>query len=228
MSHSDRDLILAGIRGARDASGEAHGHTTRTPLAAVGPSRSEDLVEQFMRGARRAGAVVWAESDLDAVRVRVHALAIEERAVSVVVSRDAASAPWRCGDLSTPTGPIRYRIRAGDVAEQDDPVLAAGMGVTGAAYGLADTGTLVVVSSPEQGRLESLVAPVHVALLAATRLLPDLGTLLLRLSAEQRFARHSAVTLITGPSRTADIELTLTIGVHGPRKLHIILLDDRA
>ena len=58
--------------------------------------------------------------------------------------------------------------------------------------------------------------------------MPGLTDLFAQLARERRFAQHSAVTFIRGPSRTADIELTLTIGVHGPRRLYVIVLDPSA
>jgi L-lactate dehydrogenase complex protein LldG len=103
-------------------------------------------------------------------------------------------------------------------------LLETGIGVTQADYAIADTGTLVLVSGAEQHRLLSLVPPVHVCLLDPRRIVPTLGALLPRL--QQRFASGDtpqAVTMITGPSRTADIEHTLTMGVHGPIAVHVLI-----
>jgi L-lactate dehydrogenase complex protein LldG len=96
------------------------------------------------------------------------------------------------------------------------------VGVTGAAGGIAESGTVVLVSGPGRPRLASLLPPVHVTLLAVSRIrasLPDL------LTAEPAIAEGgSNLVLITGPSRTADIEMTLTRGVHGPGHVHVVLL----
>jgi hypothetical protein len=104
------------------------------------------------------------------------------------------------------------------------------VGVTTADYALADTGTLVLVSGSERHRLASLVPTVHVCLLEAGRILPDLSSLIGRLGG--RFSPGEtppqAVTFITGPSRTADIEQTLTTGVHGPHKLRVIVYESGA
>jgi L-lactate dehydrogenase complex protein LldG len=104
-------------------------------------------------------------------------------------------------------------------------LLETGIGITQADYAIAETGTLVLVSGAEQHRLLSLVPPVHVCLLDPRRLVPTLGSLLPRLA--QRFAgggiTPQAVTMITGPSRTADIEHTLTMGVHGPVAVHVLI-----
>lgn len=94
------------------------------------------------------------------------------------------------------------------------------VGLTGAQGGLADTGTLALVSGPGRGRLASLLPPVHIALLPAQKLYPSLPAFL---AANPGIAAEgSNLVLITGPSRTADIELTLSMGVHGPKEIHVI------
>lgn len=101
----------------------------------------------------------------------------------------------------------------------------ADVGITGVDYALADTGTLVLCSAPGRSRSTSLLPPVHVALVPASRILPALPDLLDRLPGDHRAReRGSAVTLITGTSKTADIELSLVRGVHGPGEVYVILL----
>jgi L-lactate dehydrogenase complex protein LldG len=103
-----------------------------------------------------------------------------------------------------------------------------GICVSGVDAAGAESGTLLVVSGFGRGRLASLLPPVHIALLPADRImrtLPEAWSLL-----EERFGNdvghtRSNISLITGPSRTADIEQTLTLGVHGPKELHVIVID---
>ena len=95
--------------------------------------------------------------------------------------------------------------------------------MTTAQWGIAETGTLVLESARERSRLASLVPPMHVALLSTSRICPSLAGALARVDV----ASH-AITLITGPSRTSDIELTLVVGVHGPQVVHILLLEEEA
>jgi len=93
------------------------------------------------------------------------------------------------------------------------------LGVTGVDAALPETGTLLLRSSPEKPRMVSLLPRVHLAILRAGALRADL---------HQAFAEvrgDGYAVLITGPSRTADIELTLTLGVHGPKALYAWLLD---
>jgi len=98
------------------------------------------------------------------------------------------------------------------------------VGITAADYGLADTGSIVVIAAPEQPRLLSLLPPVHLAILAMPRLFVGLDDLLL--AEPSVLDRSSSMVLITGSSRTADIEQILVRGVHGPGHLHVLLVDD--
>lgn len=104
----------------------------------------------------------------------------------------------------------------------------ADAGITGADFALADTGSLVLLTSQGKNRSTSLLPPVHLALLPSSRIIPHAQALFARLSEAPGAGpeRESAVTLITGTSKTADIELTLVRGVHGPREVHVIIYPD--
>jgi L-lactate dehydrogenase complex protein LldG len=93
------------------------------------------------------------------------------------------------------------------------------VGVSQAAYGLADTGSVVLMAGPEEPRARSLLPPVHVAILDAEHILPGLPDLFETLGGEL----PSALAIVTGPSRSADIEQKLVIGVHGPGEVHIVI-----
>jgi L-lactate dehydrogenase complex protein LldG len=95
------------------------------------------------------------------------------------------------------------------------------LGVTEAAFALPETGTLGLLSSPEKPRGVSLLPRVHLAMVARSAFRADLH----QLFADAKV--HPYLILISGPSRTADIELTVTLGVHGPRAVHVWVLDDR-
>ena len=93
------------------------------------------------------------------------------------------------------------------------------LGVTSVDAALPETGTLVLSSSPERPRMISLLPRVHVALVSPAALRSDLGPVL----AENR--ERGYLLFLTGPSRTSDIELTVTIGVHGPKALYVWVVD---
>ncbi len=93
------------------------------------------------------------------------------------------------------------------------------LGVTGVDAALPETGTLLLRSAPDKPRVVSLLPRVHLALLSSKALRADLP---------QAFADikpDGYAVCITGPSRTSDIELTLTIGVHGPKSLHVWVME---
>jgi L-lactate dehydrogenase complex protein LldG len=94
-------------------------------------------------------------------------------------------------------------------------------GITEADYAVAETGTLVIRHTPQHGRLLSLVPFVHVAVIEPKIILPDLVDLFERLGAD---GTGSGVTLISGPSKTADIEMTTVTGVHGPNVVKAFVL----
>jgi L-lactate dehydrogenase complex protein LldG len=95
------------------------------------------------------------------------------------------------------------------------------VGISTAQAAIAETGTLVLDSTCERHRLVSLVPPVHIAIINASSICETLGDALTLLQKDKEIS--PAVTFITGPSRTADIELTLAIGVHGPQELYVIV-----
>jgi len=97
------------------------------------------------------------------------------------------------------------------------------VGVTGAAAGLARTGSIVLHADAAHGRLASLLPDIHIALLPIDRIYPDIAAWIATDAAAARIAASSNTVIITGPSRTADIAQTLTLGAHGPRELHVVL-----
>ncbi|HEV8063098.1 MAG TPA: lactate utilization protein [Gemmataceae bacterium] len=99
---------------------------------------------------------------------------------------------------------------------------AADIAITGVDYLIAETGTMVMLAKPDQPRTASLLPPVHIAIAERSQILEDLFDLFERLDPK---LMASCVTLITGPSKTGDIELKLVTGVHGPGEVHVILLD---
>lgn len=96
------------------------------------------------------------------------------------------------------------------------------IGISSADYGLADTGTLVMLSSHQEPRMISLLPPVHIAIVPESRIIGNLDELLTILPTPADLS--SSMVLITGPSRTGDIEQILVRGVHGPGELHVVVI----
>jgi L-lactate dehydrogenase complex protein LldG len=110
-----------------------------------------------------------------------------------------------------------------------DLIAAADLGVTGVDLAVAETGSLVLLSGSGRPRSTSLLPPYHVAVFDRSVLVESLAQVGVFLEAWHDGApdssRGGVINVITGPSRTADIELTLTRGVHGPKEVHAIFVE---
>lgn len=175
-----------------------------------------DPVARFAAAAGATGAVVrMLSSDAD-----VHALVrdvVEAHGVRTAVrSLDpeaelGAAAVAACG--------VRVDVydNAADAADAD-------LGITGAAFGIAATGSLVLSAARAGSRASGLLPPVHLALLRADAILADSSRFFRELSGRFPDGLPSQFVLATGPSRSADIELVITVGVHGPGHVWIGIL----
>ncbi len=102
---------------------------------------------------------------------------------------------------------------------------AADLGISEVDYLVAETGTVVLHSSPHQPRSLSLLPPIHIAIAERRQLVSDLFDLFPSSPNGPAPALPACITFITGPSKTGDIELKLVTGVHGPGEIHVILID---
>src|SRR5262249_51862510 len=111
-------------------------------------------------------------------------------------------------------------------ADAREPLFAADVGISGVDYLIAETGSVVGQTKPEEPRSLRLLPPVHIAVADRSQLLPDLFDLIAVLpgGGKEGPGMPSCVALITGPSKTDDIELRLVTGVHGPGDIHVILI----
>jgi L-lactate dehydrogenase complex protein LldG len=114
-------------------------------------------------------------------------------------------------------------LRADDPAWRDELMVAA-VGVTGAALAVAETGSLVVTPGPGAPRATSLAPPVHVCLVATPTIVATVEDAVLRLASLGPDALPSAITWVGGPSRTSDLEMRPTFGIHGPRTVEVVLV----
>ena len=111
------------------------------------------------------------------------------------------------------------------LGETADTFFRADVGISGVAHAIAETGTLVMASRPHDPRSLTLLPPVHIAVVDRHQLLGDLFDLFAQFEAGQS-PLPSCLTLITGPSKTGDIELKLVTGVHGPGELHVVVISN--
>ena len=208
-----REAMLSSIR-------EALGRKADDPVAEAPPVRLR------VPETDRAGRIAQFLAALEALNV--HSLVAADhgqardyvadlvRGKSAVASNDPLLEELGVLELPEVEGGVR------DLASLREKTARCEIGITSASYGLADTGSLVMLASQKEARLVSLLPPVHVALLPTERLLSGLDELFGMLPVPARST--SSLVLITGPSRTADIEQILVRGVHGPGEVHVVLV----
>ncbi len=169
----------------------------------------------------------------EAVSAEVHRVASAPAAVEVVASvleregvadTPGARAVWCEGPIARPAldrDALARRFPGVSFEVTRERAAASRVGVTEFDWGIAETGTLAQDATDPRLRLASSLPETHVALLRTRDILPDMAAFLA--AVDPRRTRYLAC--VTGPSRTADIERVLTIGVHGPRKLVIVAVD---
>lgn len=172
-------------------------------------------VERFRQALEAvAGRCFVVKDEAEAAEV-VRQIAVQRNSQRVAVS-DSPLAGRVMGAAALPSE-VLENAAAADLFDCD-------LGVTGAQWGVAETGTLVLESDAERHRLASLVPSAHVALVEAGQVRHTLGEVLQAINERGEGGLSRAVTFITGPSRTSDIELTLAIGVHGPAELYVVVI----
>jgi L-lactate dehydrogenase complex protein LldG len=213
---TSRDTILNKLRAARNSVApydSVHDHLPMVPLDGDTP---EILVPRFIEQSQRLGAVVHsATTPADAVEAMLE-----------LIGSDLCVLCWSFEDVALPGLADAFTMRGISVAEPRDAFMR--IGITGADGALAATGSLVMTAAPGKDRTTSLLPPIHIAVVRTSQVIRDLETWVAAQRAQglDAFRACSSVILISGPSRTADIAMQLTLGMHGPGELHIILLAD--
>ena len=211
---SGRDAILARIRAATGgARGDAPDRLATRPPGPRPARADDDPVARFASEATAAGSTLSGPVRPEDVPAAVAAwLAAENLPARLAASPDPAldRYPWGSRPLLT-----LERRRA----EPEDRV-----SLTPCFAGIAETGTLAMLSGPERPVTLNFLPEAHIALVSTRDLVGAYEDLWARVRAAGETPR--TVNLITGPSRSADIGQELRMGAHGPRRLHIVLVDD--
>lgn len=204
---------------------DANGQPIVDPATAAAVAL-DPLSAQFRREAEALTVHVYVANNEDEATTHVLGILRSLEAKTVLA--------WSAAALGLPLLPLALTKAGIDALPQEVPfdpkvrgprlakLSEAAAGITGAAAGLADTGSLVLVHGPARSRLASLLPPVHIAVLRRSSIVGSLGELFARQASLPEVSSNMAI--ITGPSRTADIEMTLSRGVHGPKEVHVILL----
>ncbi len=114
------------------------------------------------------------------------------------------------------------------VKEWRNAAINSGVGITTADYAISNTGTIVLKTGKGKSRLASLLPPLHICVIDKNKFVSDISEIfesIRNISTESKMEfLTTCLTFITGPSRTVDIELTLTIGVHGPKEIYVVIV----
>ncbi len=201
-----RDQMLERIRAA--IAGAPAGALPEVPA----PQIFADPVGLFIERARQVGMLAEPVASIGDAADRAAAWCAERRVRRATV--------WNTADLR----PVIDRVRAAGTeilppGAPPDVLASADIGITGAEWGIAETATLVLPTDADRPRLTSLLPSAHLAVIRADRILPDLPAFFARCG-----PLPSALTLITGPSRSADIGFVPVLGAHGPMAVAVFVI----
>ncbi len=214
-----RERILADLRAALAHPTPASFEYPVPRIERPSPPSASSLADQFKARFEALGGIWHEAGSGDEVADAVGPLVPAGRAV--LVSQDSAGRLARLGVADA----LHRRGNWVVTSLAEVPPNEIQVTVTGVTLAIADSGTLGVLAAPGQGRLASLIAPVHVAVVARSQLVATQGEYLAAARAALASGASSAAILITGPSRTGDIEGQLIVGVHGPGQIHTVLVD---
>lgn len=222
-----RETFLARVRNAARAGRAYRVHLRETPPGAGYVGGGDDLCARMAREVNEVGGTAHLVHSLSEAAGVLLGLLDAHQVRSAVCWRHELLDRLGLAELlqSRKIVPLTHEALAPlDPAERRQRLLAAEIGITSVDCAVAETGTLLVGARPGQERLASLLPPVHVALVEETQILPDLFDAFEDLQAKLPDGLPSNISLITGPSKTGDIELQLTTGVHGPGQWHVIVI----
>jgi L-lactate dehydrogenase complex protein LldG len=209
-----REAILERIRLALGRTPEAPAPAIPETLLGFPPMEMEQRITRFTAALEALGGrVLRASSPSEAAEMIAEITAGADAVASEASFLRACGIDCLPGVRSDFSNAEEYRASRAEAA----------FGITSADYALAETGSLVLLSGREESRLVSLLPPAHIAVLPLNRLLTNLNELLTLLPHPAELT--SAMVIVTGPSRTADIEQILVRGVHGPGEITVILVD---
>ena len=223
--------ILATIKTALEAGGHPDGHdhaaapAPRRKVAVIERGQRAELATSLARELEAVGGNFVGILTPDEVSNRIVALAREIGATSIAIGEgvtidmEAIGAALERADFK-----IVKTVPVADVerAPMRERVANAELGIAEAEYGIASTGTLAVISTDTRPSSLTLLPTASLIIVQIDRVMPDLAAALAAIGSA-RLAEHR-MTLITGPSRTADIEKRIVLGVHGPKALHLIVV----
>jgi L-lactate utilization protein LutC len=220
-----REIILDRLRSLRKVSGsrERPSYTPESIFADIPHSERAPLLEQFSK-------------KLTALRGEVFSVASYDQAAAKIAELASASDLLRCGRQRVPLLDRLFGSHQGlasleremTIVDAGEPLSHEAVESMQCAFTVADalivrTGSIVLRSTTAGGRRLSVLPPIHCVVATADQLVPCLSSWLGQVHEDSLW---SYGTIITGPSRTADIERILVLGAHGPKRLIVIIIDE--
>jgi L-lactate utilization protein LutC len=223
---SARDRFLQTVRRAV-AEGNRAGHVPDQPeRGAVGyQGCGPDALARFRDELTAAGGQCHVVPDRAAAAARVVELVRARGARRVLLGRGALLDSLHLAEALRTAGVEVLLVEPSDGAANRDTFFRADVGITGVDHLIAETGSIVIHSRPDQPRSASLLPPIHIAVATRDQIVPDLFDLFGRQQDQPGPSVPACISVITGPSKTGDIELKLVTGVHGPGDVHVVAID---
>ena len=225
---SNRESFLARVQRAAELGRQYRVHLQPVAEEIGYVGAQGDLCQRLAEEVNAVGGTAFVVDDLKAAREQLGGLLAEAGAESAVCWRHVLLDRLGLRDFLASAG-IRHldydQLASISLDEQRRLLLACGVGITSCDCAIAETGTLMMCSRVGQERVASLIAPLHIAIVERRQIVPDLIDAFELLAKRGLDRLPSNVTFITGPSKTGDIELQLTTGVHGPGKWRVIVVE---
>lgn len=225
---TSRDKILNKLRAARQPFPDAPPRPkSYLPVTRLDDDSPPALLERFIAELERLNGQVTVVDDDAAARDCVLALLNGYNAPAVLtwdfqfIPVDGLEAVIRAAGIECHLPDIQDEFRAETLAALE----SVPVGLTGAAAAAATTGTLVVSSGPGRGRIPTVLPRIHIAVITQDQIVPRIEDWVAQQRADNLAGIRSSTNLafITGPSRTADIEKNLVLGMHGPEQVQVVV-----
>ena len=212
-----REQIMANIRhslGRGELADEVEtqlANRISEPEQGIRPHFDQDLVERFVEKLEAVAGTVARVSSIDQVPKAIgHYLDQHQVEARIVVSQHPS--------IKEIEWPQYWQVEKRAARDEDH------VSITGAFAGIAETGTLAILSGPEAPTTLNFLPDDHIVVMHTEQIVSHLEDLWWLMRREKQDMPRT-VNLITGPSRTADVEQTIQLGAHGPRRLHVVLVD---
>jgi len=222
---ADLQAIVARVKNALASSRPAPNHTAPRPPSLQPDGHRAELVSRFARELEAVGARIVGPVGPEQLADRVGAIVRERGVKSIAVGEGVVLDLGQVGNTLGESGIDVIRTGAVDGSRRPElrrQLAQVDAGLAEADYAIASTGTLAVLSDETRPSALTLLPPASLLVVRIDRMKADLASTLTALGGAALESRR--LTLITGPSRTADIEKRIVMGVHGPKSLDVIVV----